>query len=318
MKYIDMHCDTLTESLKTGKSFFDGDLQTSVEKLEKSGCAVECFAIFTQGADAAAFFDESLNCYRNMLDLYAERLVSIKNCDDVLRCLRGEKTGALLTVENLGFLQNSTDRLASLAKENVKMASLVWNYANGFAYPNVVFENGIPQFEKRERRGLTKKGREAVEILDGLNIIIDISHLSDGGAEEILQNRKKPVAASHSNAAEVFNVSRNLQDRHIKMIADCGGIIGVNFCKDFLGTGATAEDTYTEVLNHILHIVKVGGEDVVALGSDFDGIPAPIGLEDCTKMDSLFGFLREHNLSTRLLEKFACGNFLRVFKEVCG
>ena len=61
MKYFDMHCDTLTESLKSGKSFFDGSLQSSVKNLEKSGCAAQCFAIFTQGDSAAAFFDESFN-----------------------------------------------------------------------------------------------------------------------------------------------------------------------------------------------------------------------------------------------------------------
>lgn len=316
MRYIDLHCDTLTESIKRGESFTCGVLQSSAEKLKKSGCAAQCFAIFTQGASAAAFFDQTLNYYRNMLDLTENNLVSVTDLNGLNGCLQGGKTGAVLTVENLGFLQGNTDRLFSLKKAGVKMASLVWNYENGFAYPNVVFENGIPQFEKRETRGLKPKGREAVEILDGLKIIIDISHLSDGGAEEILKNRKIPAVASHSNAAAVFNVSRNLTDNQIKLLADCGGVTGVNFCKDFLGNGKTAESTFEEVFQHINHIIKVGGEDVIALGSDFDGIPATNGLEDCTKMQNLFEYLQKRGITDRVLEKLAYKNAARVL-SVC-
>lgn len=314
MRYIDLHCDTLTESLKSGESFTDGNLQSSAEKLKKSGCAAQCFAIFTQGASAAAFFDKSLNYYRNMLDLSVNNLVSVNTADELTSCINGEKTGAILTVENLGYVQGDTDKLYAFKTAGVKMASLVWNFENEFAYPNVVFKNGIPQFEKREARGLKPKGREAVEILDELKILVDISHLSDGGAEEILNNRKIPAVASHSNAAEVWNVSRNLTDKQIKLLADCGGVTGVNFCKDFLGNGTTALDTLEEVFLHIKHIIKVGGEDVIALGSDFDGIPAPNGLEDCTKVQGLLTYLSEHGISARVCEKIAYKNALRVFR----
>lgn len=312
MRYIDLHCDTLTESLKSGQSFTDGSLQASAEKLKKSGCAAQCFAIFTQGENAAAFFEESLNYYRSMLDLSANSLTEAKTSADFDCCLNGAKTGAILTVESLGFLHGKTDKLSALKACGVKMASLVWNLKNELAYPNLIFKNGLPDFKKRETRGLTPKGREAVEILDSLGIIIDISHLSDGGAEEILKNRTAPVVASHSNAAEVFNVSRNLTDKQIRLLADCGGVVGVNFCKDFLGIGTTAADTFEEVSLHIKHIIKVGGEDVIALGSDFDGIPAPAGLEDCTKIQSLFEFLIKNGISSAVLEKIAYKNAARV------
>ncbi len=157
-------------------------------------------------------------------------------------------------------------------------------------------------------------GRAAVEELDRLKIIIDISHLSDGGADEILRGRKIPIVASHSNACAVCGVSRNLTDGQIKAVADCGGVIGINFCADFLGE----EDAFSAVMRNIKHIIKVGGEDSVAIGSDFDGIPTTENLEDCTRMPALFEFLERSALSPRVIEKFAYKNFLRVFKEVCG
>ena len=109
-----------------------------------------------------------------------------------------------------------------------------------------------------------------MEKLDELKIIVDISHLSDGGAEDILKGRKIPAVASHSNAASVFNVCRNLTDGQIKMLSECGGVAAVNYCYDFIGF----ENVFDGLLKHVLHIIKVGGENCVALGSDFDGIPA--------------------------------------------
>ena len=310
MKYVDLHCDSLTESLKKGESLQNGELQATYEKLKKSGCAAQCFAIFTQGEDAARFFDQSLNYYGNM----REETVAVTCAKQLEGCINGDALGSILTVENLGFIGKDLSKLKDIAAANVKMASLVWNYENELARPNLIFKGGFPQFEKREERGLTDLGRQALEILDELKIIIDISHLSDGGADEILKGRKTPIVASHSNAQAVCNVSRNLSDGQIKNIANCGGVIGVNFCKDFLGEGSTFE----RLFDHICHLINVGGEDIIALGSDFDGIPAPPDLQDCTRMPALFEYLHKRGLSQTILEKLAYKNFLRVFAEVCG
>lgn len=306
MKYVDLHCDTLTESVKSGEDLRCAALQTNLEKLKKSDCAAQCFAIFTQGEGAARFFDESLNWYGNMLETNADFIEPVLNSSSLI----GDKLGCILTVENLGFVGEDLSRLTKLKAAGVKMASPVWNYENSLACPNLIFENGLPQFERRNKSGLTKLGKEAVERLRELKIIIDISHLSDGGAEEILSSCKEPVVASHSNAAEVCNVSRNLTDAQIKKVADSGGVIGVNFCKDFLGPG----DTFDCVLRHVTHMINVGGEDVVALGSDFDGIPAPPGLEDCTRMPYLLEYLSK-KISAEAMEKLCCKNFLRVLKH---
>lgn len=292
MKYIDLHCDTLTAAFDGGYSPFGCPLQASFDKLEKSGCAAQCLAVFTEGEEAALRFEKYLSFYRGLSDKPA--------------------FGAILTIENLGFIGGDLSRIPALAGEGVKMASLVWNTENMLAYPNIVYKGGKPVSGERESRGLKPLGKEAVALLDENKIIVDISHLSDGGAEEILRGRKIPVVASHSNAEAVCDVPRNLTDPLIKKIADCGGVIGVNFCKKFLGEG----DAFDLVERHLKHIVRVGGEDVIAFGGDFDGIPAPPGLEDCTKMPLLIGRL-EKSLGHALCEKLCYKNFTRVFNEVC-
>ena len=311
MKYVDLHCDTLTVCCDSGLNLADCDLQTSFEKLKKSGCAAQCFAVFTEGADAAVRFKKYSDFYFQSLKKH--KIKAVLNYGQLLSCAENGETGAVLTVENLGFI-NELSEIAALAEAGVKMASLVWNYENKFAYPNLVFENGLPQFLKRNKKGLKPLGREAVKLLDENKIIIDISHLSDGGTDEILCGRKIPLVASHSNSSSINRCSRNLTDGHIKKIADCGGVVGVNFCKDFLGEG----ETFESVFRHIRRIVNVGGEDAVAFGSDFDGIPAPPHLEDCTKMPELSAFLESRGVKGGLAEKLCFKNFARVFKEVCG
>lgn len=310
MKFIDMHCDSATVCADKNADLAAAKLQTNFQKLKTSGFAAQCFAIFTEGETAANDFARYLAFYKHMLEKHRDIAAPITNYAELVRCKTEDRLGCILTVENLGFIGENTDNLSTLKKEGVKMASLVWNYQNALAAPNLVFENGFPQFEKRVKDGLTNLGKKTVEILDGLKIIIDISHLSDGGAEEILNNRKIPVVASHSNAQSVHNVSRNLSDKLIKKTADCGGIIGINFCADFLGGEA-----FESVYKHLAHIIKTGGEECVALGSDFDGIPEVENLEDCTKVPRLFDYLGSRGISPRVLENFAFNNFARVFKE---
>ena len=134
----------------------------------------------------------------------------------------------------------------------------------------------------------------------------------------MLTGRKIPLVASHSNAAADCNVSRNLTDAQIKKIAGCGGVIGVNFCKDFLTDKNGIFNAFDAVYRHISRILAVGGEDVPAFGSDFDGIPAYKELEDCTRMPALLNYLNLRGLKSSVLEKMCTLNFIRVFKEVIG
>ena len=314
MKYIDLHCDTLTASKDKGVPLDSGNLHIGLDKLEKSGCAAQCFAIFTDGETAPKDFEKYLSFYGEEMQRLSARILPVRQYSDLKYCLDGGGTGVILTVENLGFIGGDISRLDKLYKAGVRMASLVWNFENALAFPNLKFKDNLPLFSERETRGLTKLGREACEKLDELGIIVDISHLSDGGAEDILKDRKIPIVASHSNAEAVYPVCRNLTDGLIKKIADCGGVVGVNFCVDFLGGGGSMES----VLGHINHVIKVGGEEVIAFGSDFDGIPQNPFIKDCTAMPELLNFLNIRGLSTATLEKLAYKNFARVFREVCG
>lgn len=297
MKYIDLHCDSVTACFDGGYALTNGETHVNFEKLKKSRCAAQCFAIFTDGAGARESFENYTNFF---LTSVRDNSLTLVDCySRLISCVQSQNTGAILTVENLGFTDGDARKITALKDIGVLMASLVWNNENSLACPN------------GSAGGLKPNGRQTVSLLDDLKIIVDVSHLSDGGTDEILKNRKIPVVASHSNARAVCNVPRNLTDKQIRAIADCGGVIGANFHKKFLGVG----EPFACVLGHIKHIINSGGEDAVAFGSDFDGIPTVDGLEGCEKMPALIEFLSD-NLGDRITEKLCFENFARVLKDV--
>lgn len=301
MMYVDLHCDSATACFDRGYALANAPLQVNLQKLNGADCAAQAFAIFTEGKGAKADFEKYINFFLASVSEY--NLTLVKSFNALISCAQSQKTSAMLTVENLGFSDGNEEEIKALKKNGVIMASLVWNSENSLAYPNVI--------SKFSKRGLKRKGRKVVELLDSLKIIVDISHLSDGGTDEILEGRKIPVVASHSNARAVCGAPRNLTDNQIKKIADCGGVIGINFCKKFLGEG----NSFDCVLRHVKHIIKVGGEEVIAFGGDFDGIPQTDGLEGCEKMTTLIEFLSE-NIGVRIAEKLCFENFAAVLKAV--
>ncbi len=297
MRYIDLHCDSATAGFDKGYSLTNGSLHVNFEKLRTSGCATQCFAIFTDGKNARRDFEKYINYFLASVREYD--LTLVRSFQSLISCAQLKNTGVILTVENLGFTDGDERQITALKDRGVLMASLVWNNENCLAYPN------------GSGRGLKALGRKTVALLDDLKIIVDLSHLSDKGIDEILRGRKIPTVASHSDARSVCAVPRNLTDKQIRGIADCGGVAGVNFHKKFLGEG----DTFDCVLKHIKHLIKIGGEGVVAFGSDFDGIPTVDGLEGCEKMPDLIEYLSD-NLGSKVAEKICFENFARVLKEV--
>lgn len=311
MKYADMHCDSVTACCESGEDFSCFNGSVNGEKLSAAGCIAQCFAIFTEGENAGRDFEKFSAFY---FDLLAKnpRLTPAYCLADIKKAEKTGGTAAVLAVENAGFLNGDISGFARLKQMGVRMVSLVWNNPNAFAFPNVIC--GAQSAYAREARGLTQSGRRAVEELNKLKIIIDISHLSDGGVGDVLSLSASPVVASHSNAFAVCPSPRNLTDGQLKKLADKGGVAGINFYCGFLG----GEGGKEAALAHYRHMVKTGGEDLPAFGSDFDGVPQKGGIKSCDDMPPLLKYFSLNGVKDGALEKLCRGNFLRVFGEVVG
>lgn len=150
-------------------------------------------------------------------------------------------------------------------------------------------------------------------------MIVDVSHLSDAGFYDVASHAKKPFVASHSDARSVCRAVRNLTDDMIRTLAEKGGVTGLNYCADFLSDGVPGisnEGTLEAIVRHAKHIVNVGGEDCLGLGSDFDGIPTHAELTGADKLPLLDRALSKAGFTQRQREKIFSENVLRVYREI--
>ncbi len=306
---IDLHCDTIMQLLDHPDS---GDLyrntwKIDIEKLQKAHSKVQDFALFInlgETNDPYGRYEEMRNLCTTQIHLYGEHIQHVLSYQDVESVYESGKIGALMSIEEGGVLGGDLDKLKQAYQDGVRLITLTWNYPNGLGEPHC----------GEQHKKLTPKGIEFVEAMQDLGIIVDCSHLNDAGTEQLGDILDVPFIASHSNAREVTAHTRNLPDNLIKLIANKGGVIGLNFAQSFLGTSPVSR--IEDIVKHGLYLINKGGEDVVALGTDFDGIKPNTEIKDASEMYRLYDAFKEAGLSVEQCEKLFWKNADRLLKEI--
>lgn len=329
MKVVDMHCDTISVILdeqRKGKNveLRSNDLNIDIEKMKKGDYLLQNFAMFVNLQNVKNPLEECLSlidCFYEELEKNKDSLSLVLNYDDIIKNSNDGKMSALLTIEEGGTSCSSLANLRIFHRLGVRMITLTWNYFNGIGYPNVNLLNGNKHNIRvpNEKGGLTPFGIEFIREMERLNMIIDVSHLSDAGFYDVLKYTKKPFVASHSNARGVTKHNRNMSDDMILKLADRGGVMGINFAGDFLEESDSEDRVRSKISNmvkHIRYIVDLAGIECVGLGSDFDGIYQDLELDNASKMPELEQALRKDEFSEEDIEKIFYKNVLRVYREV--
>jgi membrane dipeptidase len=165
-------------------------------------------------------------------------------------------------------------------------------------------------------KGLTDLGQKAVRRMWDLGMLVDVSHLNDGGFWDVIRLADGPVIASHSNCRALCDVRRNLTDDQLRAIRDTGGVVGLNVYHAFVHADP-ARQTAETLARHAVHMAEVMGVEHVACGFDFceffgPGNEGAQGLESCAHIPTLFDQLERFGMSKREREMIARENFLRV------
>lgn len=313
MNLIDLHCDTafLMSIAKEPIELRNNNLCVDLERMKQAGSMAQFFASFIHmkyfDGDFDKAYEAALAMMRRTKAEMAKNsdMISLAtNYDELMKNHKNGLMSGILTVEEGGIIHGKMERLEELHREGVRLITLTWNFENCFGYPNGA-EGGLKPF-----------GIEAVERMNDLGMIVDVSHLSDGGFWDVMEYSKKPAIASHSNARRECGHRRNLTDEMIRALAEKGGISGLNFYPAFLSDEGKAN--VDDIVRHMLHMYHVGGEEFVAIGTDFDGFEGAVdGLEHMGKMPEFYEALRKRKFTDSQIEKFCYKNALRVIKEVC-
>ena len=312
-----MHCDTITRLYESKGSLYQNDLHIDINKMKKGECLLQNFAIFTSiDKQDSTFTKACIDYYYKQLEECKDYLRPVYKYEDILTNEKNGYMNAMLTLEEGSVIDNDLDNLKWYYDLGVRMITLTWNFENGIGYPNFVFSENydVDMYSTNTINGLTDFGIEFVKRCEDLGIIVDVSHLSDKGFYDVLNNTTKPFVASHSSARSICGVARNLDDDMIVKLASRGGVTGLNYCSAFIEDHNETITLINKMVEHINHIVKVGGIDVIGLGSDFDGIDNKLEIENCGGMQLLYEALKKY-YSEEEIEKIFYKNVLRVYKD---
>ncbi len=281
MRVFDLHADTPLKLFYGSRPFRDPELQVSCQDLACFDFLGQVFACFCR---PELTDDEAYAAFFAMRRRLAEEITPY--CSERFR--------PILAVEDARLLGASRERLFRLAEAGVEILTLLWKGETqiGGAYDTDT--------------GLTRFGRLTLGDALELGIHPDVSHASYRSffdVAEISAAYGRPFLATHSNAYSVCAHPRNLRDDQFKAVRDAGGLVGLCLYPPHLTD--KKEATVYDVIRHLEHWLALGGEDTVALGSDFDGIDqTPARLERSRDLLYLSATLEKHGFSAELTEKF--------------
>lgn len=313
MRFFDLHCDTITECAKRGKSLTDNDMHISLKRGECFDKWVQTFAIWIpdeyRGQAAWDYFLKNYDFYRQTDVAFCE---TANELDDALT---GNRCAAVLAVEGGAVLMGQLEKVQELYDRGVRMITLTWNGENELAVGCQAGNAPLKPF-----------GREVVREMAKRRMAVDVSHLCRKGFYEVLEQTDGPVLATHSTCADLLEtmrepsldrtycVRRALTDDQIRALSQHGGIVGLNFCSRFLG-GADMGNM-DAALRHAYRFLELGGEDFLAMGSDFDGCGIHPDLDGIEKVPNLYTYFVEKGLGTALCDKIFFNNAFQFVKNV--
>jgi membrane dipeptidase len=296
MRIADAHCDTLTKF--PTNPFNSENAHWNISKYNEIGGKFQIFAIFTppelSGDAATSFVTKAIGDFHRY---NAGEVALVKSKND----FRDDKINIMFSIEGASPIQHDISYLHSFYNMGVRAMGLTWNHRNFVA-------DGID-----EEYGLTKFGKEVVQEMEKIGMIVDVSHLNVNGFNDVVAITNKPFIASHSNVRSKCNHLRNLNDDQILEIKSRKGFIGLNFYSPFLSESEFV--VKTDAIKHIEAFLKLGCEDVLGIGADFDGIDKS-PFNDVLDYGSLADLMRiEMKLSEDLIDKILYSNLVDFVKQ---
>lgn len=358
---VDTHNDFIWKVFDKGAVFGQRNsfTQSDLPRFKAGGLDVQVFAVWIPMNKISRSFSFVMSQIERLKNIESENSSDIefaKNYDDIIRITDSKKICGLIGIEGGTAVEKNLDNINTFYENGVRYIGLTWNNSNGIS------TSARDETERGKQGGLTEFGIQVIKRMNEVGMLVDVSHLSEAGFWDVIENTGSPVIASHSNCYSLNPHFRNLTDEQIKAIAKNGGYIGVNFYDKFLDKDAdlnrtlNAYEKYSSELNelnekygddllkyneerdkflsdkkisggtsiekvieHIDYIKNLVGIDYVGIGSDFDGgITPPNELYDASTYPLITKMLVEKGYTSEEIKKVLGGNFLRVFKIVCG
>jgi len=280
LNFFDLHCDTAYKCYRDNLSFTDSSLAVTPKKAASFDKWHQCFAMFINDDVKNPF-----EYYKNTLENFKLQIVEKPN-----------NLTPILTVENGLLIEKDLNRVEAMYNDGVRALTLTWNGENQIA-GGADTDVGLKPF-----------GIEVIKELNIFNIMTDLSHLNKKSFYSALELANKPII-THSCLEFVNRHRRNIDDNQLKSLVQKGGIFGLCFYPVFLGQG----DVFENIYKNIFHVLDMGYEDYLSIGSDFDGADMDDNLCDISTVKKLYEYLSFKKIDTNILDKVFFYNAYNFF-----
>ncbi len=269
-----------------------------------------------------------------LADLAKQDLVRLAtSVADIHAAKRDGKIALIAGLECASMIENELDRIDMLYGFGVRQMGIAYSQAN-------MLGGGLS--EARDG-GLTNFGRSAVERMNKLGMLIDISHSGDQTCLDVIEASEVPVMITHAGARSVWPIPRMKPDEVIVACAQAGGLLGLEAAPHTTLSEKNRTHTLDSVMDHFEYCVELVGIDHVSFGPDtmfgdhvavhrayasnyaqkaddiveFEKVEYVSGLENpAENFPNIAGWLVKHGYSDEDIRKVLGGNAMRVLQQV--
>lgn len=240
---VDTHNDILMQAADIG-IVFDKDLtgktHSDLARWKKGGLDVQIFSVYCDGAlkNAYAYANREMDTLDAVAARNPDKIVKVANYAELMKVVKQKKIAAMFGVEGGHMIENDLEKLQALYNRGTRYLTLTHNISPNWATsaadeasPNPSKGGGL---NSEGKKGLTAFGKQVVEKMNQLGMLVDVSHVGDQTFWDVIHLTTKPIIASHSSVYSLVPHRRNLKDDQIKAIAKNGGVIQVNFNPGFI------------------------------------------------------------------------------------
>lgn len=241
---VDTHNDILMKAADRGIVFDQdqtGKANSDLMRWKKGGLDVQVFSVYCDGdlKNPFAFANREMDSLDAVAARNPGKIVKVANYAELIKVVKQHKIAAMFGVEGGHMIEDDLNKLEALYNRGARYLTLTHNIPPSWA-TSAADETTKPNMP---HKGLTDFGRQVVQRMNQLGMIIDVSHAGEQTFWDIIKITTKPIMASHSSVYSLVPHRRNLKDEQIKAIAKNGGVIQVNFNPGFIDSSVAKKET---------------------------------------------------------------------------
>lgn len=303
------------------------DGEPYLNRVLRAGVNVAVMTISAHADDFETALRQMFHHY-NLLQVASDRVLHVKRIEDIERARKERKLGIVFAFQSPTPVEGKFHRWTILQQLGLRQCQLAYNEASELA--DGCFEPA--------NRGLSWRGIQAVQEMNRLGIVVDLSHAGERSTLEAIEYSSKPCIFSHSNPKALTPSKRNITDEQIRAVAEGGGVVGLSPHGFMVHSEVGVQGTLSQYLDHFEHVAELVGVDHVGVGSDVYESYTKFSWETSTKLlykspwtfetvwnagfnkigqfpDVTAGLL-ERGFSEEDVRKILGLNWLRVYQEV--